>query len=544
MPFPDITPIETTDTFEVLFNKNNEMITRLNLLDIGLITAGQGITLSVIGTTGGVTLSVDFSTIEEVGFKVSNTVPSGMTLGHAIGITGGTFGHVSNSSVAFSKNYLGFVSKLYPDGYRITTSGRIITGLTLTDNTLYYLSDTSNGITSTVPTTNGQVIKPVLFSIGATLGAIVLNQKETLISESTSYIKSASRTIAEIPFHAGLSAGNIVFYDIAGATWAKSIATGFNTSEVFGVIESVVGATATVVTHGSVNIPNSMLNDVGLAGASGGNDIWFLSGQTAGQLQNLGPTFANQIIKPVYYAYSHGYDGVTFSGLLVNYIGYSVDPSGSGSVSDAGGSSAPAIGSLQLSLINEGNMVHSTNGIGISNNDQDFVTLFGQIYSTMDISPTSVTQLGFDGSSMAEFVVNDGLYKIKKLNSLNKTQSLWDSLFPLLDNNQGLTMAGVIVELGEDLDPIPTLGLLNKLFLADSNTFMGYVIGVKHIIIIPQTLRLFVGGSPKTYKYVDENSQMTTKQIPIPTYFGDRTKYKAIILPNYGSSPFTNLIVA
>jgi hypothetical protein len=161
-----------------------------------------------------------------------------------------------------------------------------------------------------------------LFSLGST-GAVVLNQKEILISESTSYIKSASRTIAEIPTNGNLSVGNSVFYDIPGATWAKSKADAFNTSEVFGIIESITGLTATVVTQGSVVVPSTVLNDVGDGGGSGGNDIWFLSGTTAGHMQNLAPTLPNQIIKPLYYAYSHAFSGTTFSGQLVNYVGYS-----------------------------------------------------------------------------------------------------------------------------------------------------------------------------------------------------------------------------
>jgi len=539
MPFDDIISIDPEDTFQVLFDKNNEMITRLNLLDIGIIRAGLGVTLSDIGSTGGVTLSVDFSIIEEVGFKVSNTVPSGMTLGHAIGITGGTFGHVSNSSVAFSKNYLGFVSKIYPDGYRITTSGRIITGLTLSDNTLYYLSDTSNGITSTVPTINGQVIKPVLFSIGATFGAIVLNQKETLISESTSYIKSASRTIAEIPFHSGLSAGNIVFYDISGATWAKSIATGFNTSEVFGVIESVVGATATVVTYGSVNIPNSMLNDVGQTGASGGNDIWFLSGQTAGQLQNLGPTFANQIIKPVYYAYSHGYDGVTFSGLLVNYIGYSVDSSASA----GSGSVTPAVGSLQLALEGEGNYYNGEHYQIVTNSDNS-VSFLGQIYSL--VFGTSVLDMGFYNDNMSRLVQTAMRSRIKKLDNSDKTTNLANSLSPLfymMAPSSTSISPGAIIEV-QEFDPIPDFTSINNIVLLNTSTIIGYIIGINHILIFPQNVSYMnrINSVFVQIEYRDPEGTMVQVGLKIPRY--DADTYKAIILPNYGDAPYTNLIVA
>lgn len=336
MPLPEIPLLEESDTFQDLFIATNTSIDRLNILGIANIFVGNGITYTGPNSVGGITLSIDTSSntfvSNEIGFKVFNSVPSGLTIGSPIGITGATFGIVSNLSLDSSRKYLGIISELYSDGYRITTSGRItevlssfdgITGTTFTDNTLYYLSN--GGVTSTLPTTNGQVIKPVLFSIGATYGVVVLNQKETLISDNTSYIKSASRTIAEIPIDSnGFSAGNVVFYNITGSTWAKSNAAANNTSEVFGVIESISGSTATIITHGSVNIPNTILHDMGSAGGSGGNDIWFLSGVTSGDLQNLGPTTLGHIIKPVYYAYPHEFSGATFSGLVVNYIGYSV----------------------------------------------------------------------------------------------------------------------------------------------------------------------------------------------------------------------------
>lgn len=323
MPLPDITSLVQTDTFETLFTKNNTIIDRLNLLDISKVYAGTGVTFTGPNTVGGITLSVvfpDISLVTNIGFNVTGSIPSGLTLNSIIGITGGIFGSVSNTSLSSSQKYLGFITAVGDTSYTITTSGFFNRSPALLDNVLYYLSD--GGITSTVPTTVGSVIKPVLFSLGST-GAVVLNQKETLISESTSYIKSASRTIAEIRTNGNLIVGNSVFYDIPGATWAKSKADAFNTSEVFGIIESITGLTATVVTQGSVVVPSTVLNDVGDGGGSGGNDIWFLSGTTAGHMQNLAPTLPNQIIKPLYYAYSHEFSGVTFTGQLVNYVGYS-----------------------------------------------------------------------------------------------------------------------------------------------------------------------------------------------------------------------------
>ena len=363
MPLPEIPLLDESDTFQELFTSTNTSIDRLNLLEIANIFAGGGITYTGPNSVGGITLSVDLSSSvflnndNEIGFKVFNSVPSGLTIGSPIGITGATFGSVSNLSLDSSRKYLGIITELYSDGYRITTSGRKITGTQFADNTLYYLAN--GAVTSTIPTTTGQVIKPILFSIGLTYGFIVLNQKETLISESTSYIKSASRTIAEIPTNSGFSAGNVVFYNITGSTWAKSSAAADNTSEVFGVIESATGLTATVVTQGSVNIPDTMLHDMGSSGGSGGNDIWFLSGITSGHMQNLAPTTVGNIIKPVYYAYPHEFNGATFSGLVVNYIGYSVSSATSSTAAST--TAVGAVGSIFASpILMQGNVVSGT----------------------------------------------------------------------------------------------------------------------------------------------------------------------------------------
>jgi len=353
MPFSDLTQLNSSDTFQTVFTRNNEMISRLNDLDIGSLKTDGSILLSVIGITGGITLGVNFEKITgisgTVNLLVSGSVPSGLTLNSPIGISGSGLGLSTNLTVSSARNFIGFISGISGNqNYTITTAGKIQNS-SLNDNTLYYLN-TTGGITSNRPTANNSVIKPVLLNINSTLGGIVLQQNETLISETAvSYIKSSSRTVAEIPTNPTLSSGNVVFYNLTGTTWARSKSDAANTSEVFGIVESIGGSTATIVTHGSINVPNSVLNIVG-AGGAGGNDIWFLSAATAGQLQNQAPTQAGSIVKPVYYAYPHEISGVTFSGYLVNYIGYAVGASvaAQGSVAESTPSSTGiAIGEMK-----------------------------------------------------------------------------------------------------------------------------------------------------------------------------------------------------
>lgn len=325
MPFSDLTQLNSSDTFQTVFTRNNEMILKLNDLEVGSLRSDGSIILSEIGSTGGITLGVNFEKIIGVSgsfnLLISGPVPGGLTLNSAIGISGSGFGKINTTSAENSRKFLGFISGVSgSDSYTITTSGRIKNS-SLQDNTLYYL-DAVGGITSNRPTSNNSVIKPILFNINSTIGGIVLQQNEIVVSEAaTSYIKSSSRTLAEITTNGSISVGNVVYYDVSGSTWAKSQANEAKKSEVFGIVESIGGITATIVTHGSINIPANILNSVGDGGA-GGNDIWFLSAITGGHLQNLAPSSIGTIVKPVYYNYPHQFAGNTFSGYLINYIGY------------------------------------------------------------------------------------------------------------------------------------------------------------------------------------------------------------------------------
>lgn len=542
MPLPEIPSLEESDTFQDLFISTNTSIDRLNLLEIANIFAGGGITYTGPNSVGGITLSVDLNSSiflnnnNEIGFKVFNSVPSGLTIGSPIGITGATFGSVSNLSLDSSRKYLGIITELYSDGYRITTSGRKITGTTFTDNTLYYLAN--GGVTSTIPTTIGQVIKPVLFSIGLTYGFVVLNQKETLISESTSYIKSASRTIAEIPTNSGFSAGNVVFYNITGSTWAKSNATGNNTSEVFGIIENTTGLTATVVTHGSVNIPNTMLHDMGSNGGSGGNDIWFLSGITSGHMQNLAPTAVGNIIKPVYYAYPHEFNGITFSGLVVNYIGYSVSTTTS-STAAADASNPPVSASMSSYITPVGGIFASphlilgntvtTNGRSVNTSLIDFYINNQIIYDpTLLTFPTNVTYVTHAMLYVASNITDENL-------DLATPVSITTEKYTTLVTKLGLKASG----LGLDER---NLGYLHYIS-GNTNFPTGSLITVDGVligtIVAVDTNRILV--------YIRKN---IGDVINTPVIFGSnppvtittrRSTAVGFVLPNYGSTPLWHM---
>ena len=139
---------------------------------------------------------------------------------------------------------------------------------------------------------------------------------------SISVTQGGSRLLVSVPYSAGLTLGHVIRYDVASTGYTASKANLADTSEVFGVIESHDTATNqfNVVMYGSVSLSPAKFADMGSGGGSGGNDIYFLSGTTAGILQNLAPTNLDHIIKPVYQASPHG----SYTGVIVNYLGYRI----------------------------------------------------------------------------------------------------------------------------------------------------------------------------------------------------------------------------
>lgn len=530
MPLPEIPLLDESDNFQDLFNSTNTSIDRLNLLKIANIYVAGGMTYTGPNSVGGITLSVDLSSSvflnndNEIGFKVFNSVPSGLTIGSPIGITGATFGSVSNLSLDSSRKYLGIITELYSDGYRITTSGRKITGTTFADNTLYYLA---NGVvTSTIPTTNGQVIKPILFSIGLTYGFVVLNQKETLISESTSYIKSASRTIAEIPTNSGFSAGNVVFYNITGSTWAKSSAAADNTSEVFGVIENTTGLTATVVMHGSVNIPDTMLHDMGSNGGSGGNDIWFLSGITSGHMQNLAPTAVGNIVKPVYYAYPHEFDGTTFSGLVVNYIGYSV----SSATSTTTTSTTTAVGGIFASPILMTDNTVNNDGISVLTSLSNFYINHQLIYDPAFLTfPTNITDITIGLSYISGTFPDD---------NLQPPVSITTEKYTTLVTNLSLRGSG----LGLDERNLGYLHYINNISSSQGTIIIEESSGTQlgGVVAVDTSANIILVYITKDVGNVLDRS-VRFGSGPSATITTRRSSAVGFVLPNYGDTPLWHM---
>jgi len=134
----------------------------------------------------------------------------------------------------------------------------------------------------------------------------------------------------------GVTAGDVIRYDVIPGSpsenkYTKAQADVAQHAEMVGVIENISGNSpnevVSVVLSGQIQFPASRFVDADhvatptVAGASGGNDVYFLSEATAGVLQNLAPNEVGTIAKPILQVMS---DNGIFNAQVVNYIGYQI----------------------------------------------------------------------------------------------------------------------------------------------------------------------------------------------------------------------------
>lgn len=152
---------------------------------------------------------------------------------------------------------------------------------------------------------------------------------------------------------AGATQGDAIFFDVRTGSVSEgkfipAIANSAETAEVFGIIESIDGGVAAVVISGQINYPMSRihLDSRSVSGASGGNDVFFLSNATAGLLSNLAPQELTHIAKPLMTGATLG----SFNAIVNNYIGYAIGGAVSGT--ETGGSPAGTLRYLPENIIN------------------------------------------------------------------------------------------------------------------------------------------------------------------------------------------------
>ena len=129
----------------------------------------------------------------------------------------------------------------------------------------------------------------------------------------------------------GVTAGDVIRYDtvpdsVSYKKYTKAMGNVAENAEVVGVIETIENGVVGVVISGQIKFPSGRFATADhiatptIGGASGGNDVYFLSAATAGGVQSLAPNKSGQIAKPVLQVAD---DGV-FNAHVVNYIGYQI----------------------------------------------------------------------------------------------------------------------------------------------------------------------------------------------------------------------------
>jgi len=138
----------------------------------------------------------------------------------------------------------------------------------------------------------------------------------------------------------GITTGDAIRYNPLTSYYTKSQGDVAQHAEVVGVVESIDADnnSVEVVLSGQIKYPLAKVinathvdpdmdpDGTNIAGASGGNDIYFLSEITAGKLQNLAPATPSTIAKPIFQVAPDG----NYTGQVTNYIGYQIGGNVSG----------------------------------------------------------------------------------------------------------------------------------------------------------------------------------------------------------------------
>jgi len=259
-----ISQLSGTSTFYDWFIKeNSEIISKLNQVTVSSVTGGDGVLASLGATNGIVTLSIG---------GTSGTISAGLTFNGAVsflgetavpnasfkitGITSGTPGYTFGSVVritstgyttaqansADNAEVIGVISSRKSTYSIVTVSGKVdgdftgVAGATLSPGCVYFLDGQTAGfITTTEPTTVGQVSKPVIVGLGATSGMVVqyrgnfLNASTSSGGESgTNRIYISLSTSPTDPRSVGFSAGSFVSFApdlVSGNTFFNKVLT-------------------------------------------------------------------------------------------------------------------------------------------------------------------------------------------------------------------------------------------------------------------------------------------------------------------------------
>jgi hypothetical protein len=216
-----------TTFYDWYIKENNEIIAKLNLLQLYGATSGDGIlastnssgllTLSIGGTSGIVQSGLTFNgsvtfknlvNLPNLSYKITGLTSGtpGISFGMPLRIT--TTGYTAGKADSqVNAETIGIVSNLDSTGIYLTVLGKVDgdfgpvnSGSTLSAGCFYFLSPSvTGGISVTEPNISGQVSKPILLGLGATSAMVLPYRGNFLTSSGSSGGTAANRIYVLIP---------------------------------------------------------------------------------------------------------------------------------------------------------------------------------------------------------------------------------------------------------------------------------------------------------------------------------------------------------
>jgi hypothetical protein len=140
----------------------------------------------------------------------------------------------------------------------------------------------------------------------------------TILTQDTNRLAISIKTTDGLPT-TGITAGDVIRWDVPTAGYTLSVASTEPKAEVLGVVESVNASGCTVVLTGSIQYPSSRLSAI-TSGGAGNVDVLFLSDTVSGGLTGTVDmsTSGEKIIKPVMQVAPHS----IYNAVVTNYVGY------------------------------------------------------------------------------------------------------------------------------------------------------------------------------------------------------------------------------
>jgi hypothetical protein len=309
--FPDITSINLGNTFGGWYNKTNEIITRVNSLDVASVTGGDGISVlqhSAVGTTGGFTVEFSGNVTKNTTFNgnviVSGTLTYGalnaditgtqLTVPYATGVTVGNVVYVNSTGLAqkakaddeCTSEVIGVVTSISGANAIIATTGRIsgasmaqlftgVTGATFVKGAVYFLSAGVSGYGVTAePDVVNYISKPVLVGITGDT-ALILPYRGFIANNGISGISSgyvAGITNAVLSLNGASAAIRSIVVDPATGNTTNIVRTTGNMHAVT-ALNRVAGTSTLQVNPSFSQISNPQISDSYIANYSNAGNI-------------------------------------------------------------------------------------------------------------------------------------------------------------------------------------------------------------------------------------------------------------------------------